>query len=107
MTERAQFACGKNQITMQSFGIWHWDGGIKKFRSYWADSMGWGQGTCRYDEEDKAWHMKGESHDGGPTGNWHGTLRLVDKNTMEWELKETDALGLMTFMEMKGTMKRK
>jgi hypothetical protein len=107
MTERGEFSCGKNNTTMQSLGVWHWDDGDKKFRTYWADTMGWGNGTARYDAEARVWHLQGNSHYGGHTGNFRGTGRMIDDRTMEWTMKETDALGLMTFMEMKGTMKKR
>lgn len=81
-------------------GMWAWDAEAKKFRTFWADSMGEsGDGSAWYDEQARLWRMSSDHGD--------GTMKMLDANTLEWNWTEyTPGLFRQKMMEMKGTSKR-
>lgn len=81
-------------------GMWTWDPEDKKFRTFWADSMGEAADGCAwYDEQAQVWHM---SSDHG-----EGKMKMLDANTYEWSWTEyTPGLFRQKLMEMKGKSRR-
>ena len=91
-------------------GAWVWDGKAKVFRFGMADNYGMLMGgTGKYDAKTRTWHMSGHTRDTihGQSSCGHGTMEMVDANTMKFHWVETDGLGLMKYFEMNGTSKRK
>ena len=108
MTEHSSGMMGDNK--MVGTGIWVWDGHEKLFRYISADNYGMlMKGTMCYDAKTETWHMKGKTCETihGHESVGEGTLKMVDANTMEWQMSEWDALHLCKIMEMKGTSHRK
>jgi len=109
LVERGQYDMGGDMGKMNGVAIWTWDPKAKKYRTFWADSMGsTAVGTGRYNEATKTWHMKGKGH--GPMGTTHarGTAKMIDDKTVEWCYKEGfGPFGMIKFMEMNGTSKKK
>ncbi len=95
---------------MVGTALWTWDPQHKRFQYYSADCFGMIMtGTAHYDAKTGIWHMKGQTNDTvrGQKSNGEGTLKSIDKNTMEMTWSEWDCLHLTKFMEMKGTSHRK
>ena len=94
--------------TMEAVETWSYDAHSKKYRSTWTDSMGsLGTGSSRYNEKTRTWTMRATSHGAHGKTTAKGTLKMVDKDTMEWTWSEYAMGGLFKVMEMKGTSKRR
>lgn len=94
--------------TMNGIEIWTWDDKAGKYRMHWFDSFGMtGNGTAKYDEETRTWHMKsrGKDPDGHKTIS-EGTITYTDADTLEWTWTEWSALKLFKIVEMSGTSRR-
>ena len=84
---------------------WMYDMHAKKYRSTYVDSMGMlGVSEGRYDEKTNTWKMDATSYSAWGKSHAKGTLRFIDKDTMDWKM--TECMGLMKIMEMTGTAKR-
>ena len=89
----------------KSLETWSYDTKAKKYRSFWADTMGMsGIAECTYDEKNRTWAWSATSY--GPWGqsSISGTMCMKDDNTVEWRMVESQ--GWMKVMEMTGTSKR-
>ena len=94
--------------TMNGIEIWTWDDKAGKYRMHWFDSFGMtGNGTAKYDEETKTWHIKakGKGPDGHRTVS-EGTVTYTDADTLEWTWTEWTSLKLFKIAEMSGTSRR-
>ncbi len=88
--------------------MWVYDVKGKKFRMFWADTMGgFGTGTLRYNKKTDVWHTNASinSRFGKTTGK--GTIKFTDPDTMEWRWNEYAMGGLVKTMSLTGTSRRK
>jgi len=93
---------------LTGFTIWTWDEAIGKYRMWWFDSMGeFSQGIVTYDESKKQWRIKTSGSKYGYNTSGRGTIRQIDKDTLEWTWREGDGWGLMTFADMHGVSTRR
>lgn len=99
-----------NGEKMHAMELWTWDPQIKKYRQWWFDDWGgYGSSTVEYEADEDEWEAKGESHcmRTGHTSYDEMEMCFKDADSMEWTWTSGDALGLITYMEMKGTSRRK
>lgn len=95
----------------EGVGVWTWDPKAKVYRNWWFDSYGsFSQGTAKYDEETRTWHMRGQGTNAmtGKPSYGAGTSKSIDDNTQQWTWSEWDNfLHWGEPMTYKGTSQRK
>ncbi len=107
LVEESEFDMGELG-KMSGMGIWTYDPTIRRYRNWWFDSHGSvGQGTAKYCEESRTWHMKAKSKSPMGRTKGKGTAKFVDDDTIEWSWTERDGSGLFKIMDMTGTSRRK
>jgi len=93
---------------MKGTSLMWYDMGKEKFRIVGTDTMGlYGEGWMTYYPDTNCWEMEMYWHDpqrGKSYGKGH--VKMVDENKMKWHFAEYDQMGLIKFMEMRGTSKR-
>lgn len=90
---------------MHSLGTWTYDSGAKKYRSTWVDSMGsTGIGEATRDPKTGEWKWSARSNSAWGESKMTGTIRFIDKDTMEWNMAEH--MGFSKTAEFKGTSRR-
>jgi hypothetical protein len=107
LEEDVEGTMGSNRMVSASF--WTWNPQRKLFEFYGADNFGMIMtGTGKYDAATRTWHMKGETNDTvhGRKSSGEGTMKVLDKNSLEFNWVEWDCLHMSKFMEMKGTSRR-
>jgi len=84
---------------------WTWDAKAKKYRSWFFNEWGeFAQGTATASADGNTFTMRGSSTlADGSTKRSHGSLILVNNDTMEWTMTMTGPMGKMT---IKGVSKR-
>ena len=88
--------------------IWTYDEGANCYRTSWFGNDGAvGNGTVRYDKKNDQWNMTGKTKTAMGDMHGKGTMRVTDKDTMEWCWAEYDGLGITKMADMCGTMRRK
>lgn len=102
---------GEDKETMSMMGIWTWDPKVKKYRSYWFDSMGGvGVGTSTYDASTKTWNMKAKGFNPMTGGNTvgEGTMTFTGPDAMTFTWNEwSSAWKTQKIMEISGSSRRK
>ena len=109
LVERVEGTMGESD-KMAALGVWSWDSKIRKFRIWWFNSDGSvSTGTGVYDEAAKSWDMTAEGRCPVTGQKWvgEGTMKMADKNTMQWSEVQYDSWKLKRQMENKGTLHRK
>ncbi len=108
LTEHSEGSAGDNRFVGD--GMYTWNASAKRFEFYSVNDHGEIEtGTGRYDAGKQMWYMTASATDTvrGGTHNSEGTLRMPDKNTMEFDFAAWGPLHLSKVVEMKGTAKRK
>ena len=109
LVEQGTMEMGPEWGSMTGTGYWTWDPSIGKFRTWWFDNWGvTGSGTLVHNAKKKQWRMRASSRntvDGRKT-MFKGSMTFIDNDTLEWEFAEYDALGLIKYLEMKGTSRK-
>lgn len=94
---------------MAGLEIWTWDPSINRYRTWWFDDWGvTGEGTAWYEPKGAVWRIEASMYNTveGQKTTAKGTMRVVDRDTIEWTWAEYDALGLIKYYEMNGTQTR-
>ncbi len=93
---------------MKGTWVWGHGGRAKKYRTWGFASIGeTSMGTARFDESTQTWKIKGKSRSEFGNSTYHGTMRIMDNDTVEWDFSERAFLGLFKIVDFKGTMRRK
>ncbi len=104
-----QLSARSGDVAFDTAGVWTWDAKAGKY--IWWMFNNWGypqQGTAKYDAVNRSWTLNysGTGLDGtASTGQYR--IKVVDNNTLDWEMTEWTTLRLAKKMEMKGTYTRK
>lgn len=92
---------------MTGMSIWTYDEGSGKFRMWWFDSFGeTSEAVAKWNERRRSWMLKATGRKYGYTTSGHGSVRVIDDNTVEWTWVEQDGMGVITFANMKGISRR-
>lgn len=109
LVERGEYTMGDKGDKMQMLGLWMYDAESKSYSTFWGDNGGGLEhGRATYDEATHTWNVKssGDSPMFGKSRS-EATVKMVDKNTMEWKGTVWNSWKTKKLSEMTGTSKRK
>lgn len=92
---------------MSGISVWGWDPQRKRYLMWWFDGFGESaSGSASYSESTRTWRIRTRGRSSICNVVNHGTIRMIDNDTLEWTWTQWDAWHILKYAEMKGTSRR-
>jgi hypothetical protein len=118
-TSEAQWECDRRFLVdrssydmgplgpMGGISVWGWDPQRRRYLMSWFDGFGESaSGWARFDESTRTWRIETRGRSTLCHVVNHGTIRMIDDDTLEWTWTQWDAWHILKYAEMKGASRR-